>query len=229
MIRYNVLAFDDDPVFLSALKDEIRMLNKYNEKYTINIETTTKSRKAIKMTDDVLYDVFILDICCSAAHFFGEDEYDYQGYDLYSQLLDKYPGGGWKAKFIILSNLKYDTAIQIFNYQDIEYLYKQDNSCKNVALYLKIYFDKLFLDDSKEFSQKTMNILDTVSSLKQKAQDVLSTSEYNRFIYYLDRITDGETSENNKNDINILTDMFKSVKNGAEFIAAIFSIASFFV
>lgn len=150
-IKYRILLFDDDPVFLDSLEDAIYKSTQSSE-YEILILKTTSSRYALDSAESNLFDVFILDICNRQNSKNPVDFYDYQGQDLYVNLLDKHPILQYNSKFIVLSNLKPDTARRIFGYQKADYLYKQDHNCKSIAQYLKCYFD---LHYSQNYSNLT--------------------------------------------------------------------------
>lgn len=142
-IKYKILVFDDDPVYLDSLEEEIYSCTN-SAAYDIYIKKTTSSRYAMEYAESTLFDVFILDICNRQGSDKPTDMYDYQGQDLYDNLLDKHPKLVYTSKFFILSNLKPDIAKRIFGYKDADYLYKQECNCKSMAKLVKIYFDSHF-------------------------------------------------------------------------------------
>lgn len=115
-IQYKILLFDDDPVFLDSLEEAIYESTQISE-YDVWILKTTSSRYALDSAESNLFDVFILDICNRQNSKKPVDLYDYQGQDLYINLLDKHPTLQFHSKFIILSNLKSDTARRIFGFR----------------------------------------------------------------------------------------------------------------
>ena len=142
-IKYKILIFDDDPAYLDSLEEEIYSCTN-SAKYNIYIKKTTSSRYAMEYAESTLFDVFILDICNRQGSNKPTDMYDYQGQDLYDNLLDKHPKLVYTSKFFILSNLKPDIAKRIFGYKDADYLYKQECNCKSMAKLVKLYFDSHF-------------------------------------------------------------------------------------
>lgn len=184
-IKYNVLLFDDDPVFLDSLEAEIYSCTSSAD-YDIYIKKTTSSRYALEFAESTLFDVFILDVCNRQWSDKPTDMYDYQGQDLYNNLLDKHPKLQYVSKFIILSNLKPDIAKLIFGYKDAEYLYKQESNCKNTALYLKFYFDahyKQNYDNSKSCNNaydiciKDINAENIQINIANNNSEISSTQE----------------------------------------------------
>lgn len=150
-IKYKILMFDDDPVYLNALEEAIYSIVGNSKNYDIYLEKTTSSRRALVLAEDFLFDVFILDICSRKYDKYSLlDDFDYQGQDLYNNLLDNHPKLVYHAKFIVISNLPQKTAKKIFKYKEAEYLYKQQTNCYNLAYYLKSYFDEKFKRESNE-------------------------------------------------------------------------------
>lgn len=148
-IKYKILIFDDDPAYLDSLEEEIYSCTNSAE-YDIYIKKTTSSRYAMEYAESTLFDVFILDICNRQGSDKPTDMYDYQGQDLYDNLLDKHPKLVYTSKFFILSNLKPNIAKRIFGYKDADYLYKQECNCKSMAKLVKIYFDSHFKQNYEE-------------------------------------------------------------------------------
>jgi len=138
---YNVLIYEDDPLYLDELEDAIDALNDYGVKYSVRIYKFSSSRQAMECASTTVIDVFILDICARRNVKWVTDDYHYQGYDLYNQLIDHHPKLRYRAKFIVLSNLKRRYAKKAFNYIDADYLYKADTPPDKIAMFLKSYFD----------------------------------------------------------------------------------------
>lgn len=157
-IKYKILMFDDDPAYLNAQEDAIYSALSNSKNYDIFLAKTTSSRRALELAEDYLFDVFILDICSRKFDRYSLlDDFDYQGQDLYNNLLDKHPTLKYHAKFIIISNLPPKTAKQIFGYKEAEYLYKQQTNCYNLANNLKLYFDEKCKHESNSANSVSSN------------------------------------------------------------------------
>ncbi|MDR1002709.1 MAG: hypothetical protein LBL82_05515 [Oscillospiraceae bacterium] len=139
MILFNVLTYDDDPVYLDLLKEEILTLHRYAP-YEISLFQTTSSRFAMQISRDNYIDVFLLDICARVDTKSRLDTFDYQGSEFYSHLIATHPRNANK-KIMIVSNLREDLARKVFDYAPIDYFHKPETSPKMLAQHLKVYFD----------------------------------------------------------------------------------------
>jgi hypothetical protein len=142
VIRFNVLTFDDDPVYLDLLKDEILTLHRHTP-YEIILFQTTSSRFAMQITRETYIDVLLLDICARVDTKSRLDTFDYQGSEFYSNLIATHPRNANK-KILIVSNLKENLARKAFDYAPLEYFHKPETTPKMLAQYLKIYFDSQY-------------------------------------------------------------------------------------
>lgn len=217
MTSYNILIFDDDPLYLDLLESKLVSINDNRGNYTVNVYKATHSRVALKIADSVVFDIIILDICQKSRYHSGSDKYDYQGQELYKKLLECHPDWEPYAKFIILSNLPVDNAKRTFNYIKADYLHKEDHNCKNVAQIVKTYIDadynavrRLYYPDSLEFN-----------NLFNKIARNLSFEELSQIKTIIDElINDISNKTITRSKVNKYIDGIKCIKGSVEFAAA---------
>lgn len=155
---YKILIFDDDPLSLQTEETAIYDIVGSSKDYDIFVEKSTNSRDVLDLAEDNLFDIFILDVCSRKGEGkFAYDYFDYQGQDLYDNLLDKHPKLKYNAKFIIVSNLNIKETKRIFDNRDAVYLCKQETNFTNLAYYLKTYFDEKYKSERKSFNEMKEN------------------------------------------------------------------------
>lgn len=155
---YKILIFDDDPLSLHTEERDIYDIVGNSKDYDIYVEKSTSSRDVLDLAEDNLFDVFILDVCSRKGEGkFAYDYFDYQGQDLYDNLLDKHPKLKYNAKFIIVSNLNIKETKRIFDNRDAVYLCKQETNFVNLAHYLKAYLDEKYKSEYKSFKNMEKN------------------------------------------------------------------------
>lgn len=153
---YKILIFDDDPLSLQTEENAIYDVVGSSKDYDIYIEKSTSSRDVLDLAEDNTFDIFILDVCSRKGDGkFAYDYFDYQGQELYDNLLDKHPKLKYSAKFIVVSNLNIKETKRIFDYRDAVYLCKQETNFVNLAYYLKAYLDEKYKSEYNKY--KNMN------------------------------------------------------------------------
>lgn len=228
MTSYNILIFDDDPLYLDLLESKLIPLNDNNNLYCVNIHKATRSRDALKKANSVVFDIIILDICQKQRYHSISDKYDYQGHELYKKILEYHPDWEPYTKFIILSNLPVENARETFNYSKADYLHKDDHNCKSVAQIVKMYIEtdyntvqKLYCNRPKEFSR-------LISQIEQNVANNIGQEE----LLHLEKIIDNLRPEIKDNTITRLKvekfkESLKCIKGGVEFTAAVTALIEF--